>query len=1065
MKRIIIKWYKWRINENFLKVSLISLLFSAFFMQAYAGNGINDNLNYIQGIKVTGVVTDSDNLPIPGVSIIEKGTMNGTVSDFDGKYVITVSSSEAVLVFSFIGYNTEEAIVGSRSVVDMLLLEDVKSLEEVVVVGYGVQKKSDVTGAMINVDSEELNQRPVANAFEALQGKAAGVDITSSERPGELGSIRIRGVRSLSASSDPLYVVDGVPLMSSSAIETINPKDIESIDVLKDASATAIYGSRGANGVIIVTTKKGKDGEFSLNYSGTVTLENVVDKNPSMSASDYITWRRWAYYFTNPDYYPRGDEPTYENDKAIFYTGLEDETAWANIQKGWGDDGSWDGSKVTNTDWTKYVTRTGISQVHTLSASGGTEKMQAYGSFGYLDQKGTQIGQAYKRYNANLSLDITPKTWFKMGGSINASMSDQDYGMSTTGSGSSSSANSILAAAKKIYNYALPYDSVGEVILNPGGEENVYTVIGEEDLSENQRQMFRAIGSFYGVVNIGDIIKPLEGLNYRVNFGPDYRFYRKGVYINDESVVRTSYGTSYASLSNQRDFSWTLDNIITYNKEFGIHSLGLTLLQTASSWNIESSSMSGENIPKPSYLWNAFDELDITDSDYSASMGSDLTERTLTSYMARANYSLNEKYLLTVSGRYDGASQLSEGHKWAFFPSAALGWRISQEDFMASVTWVDQLKLRFGAGTTGSSSVDPYSTLGNVSSLYVPFGGESNALAYVVNEPNYNIYNALANDDLTWERTTQYNLGIDFSIVGGRIGGAFDVYKSYTNDVIMETTIPIPTGYNSTYANVGKTKNMGFDITINTVNIDRGDFQWSSGLNAAWQKDEIVELAYGKNDMIDNNWFIGQSLSVYYDVAADGIWQEEDADEMAAFNENGHDFEVGQTKPIDQNGDYKIDDEDRVVLGHKLPRWTLGFNNTFNYKDFELGVVIYGRLGYMTSTGGQYQGGRYNQTELDYWTPDNTDAQYQRPEYSEAGGDAYYALLGYMSGSYIKLRNISLGYYLPKKYTERLNIQSLKIFAQAKNLGMIYSAIDFTDMDTGSSYFNRGFTFGVDVSF
>ncbi len=1070
------KWFKWRLYNK--KSFLISKLLIAFLSMAFsplqaATEGLTSegaketySLSKLEEFKITGTVYDADKIPMAGVNILEKGTMNGVITDLDGHYSITVGSANAVLVFSFIGYIDENITIGNQRSVDITLIEDIQALDEVVVVGYGVQKKTDVTGAMISVDAEALNERPVSNAFEALQGRAAGVDITNSDRPGELGSITIRGVRSLTASSDPLYVVDGVPLMSESAIETLNPRDIESIDILKDASATAIYGSRGANGVIIVTTKKGKAGQYSLNYSGTVTFENIVDVNPSMNASDYITWRRWAYYNSDPENYPRGDEPNYDIDKEIFYDsyGADGGYAWANIEKGW-ENGTWDGSKVTSTDFTDYVTRTGVTQVHTLSASGGTDKMSTYGSFGYLDQTGTQVGQAYTRYNANLTVDITPKDWLKMGGSINASWSEQDYGMSTTGASSGSAAGSIYKAAKNIYQFAVPYDSTGERIIYPGGYQNVYTVIGEEELSTHERQMFRAIGSFHGILDFGEIFRPLEGLNYRVNFGPDFRNWREGVYIDGESVVRLG-GTSYARLKNRRDFSWTLDNIITYNKEYGIHSFGLTLLQTASKWNYESSSMSAENIPKASYLWNQFSSVDITDSDYSATMSSGINDRQLTSYMARVNYTLLSKYLLTASGRYDGASQLAEGHKWAFFPSLAVGWRINQEDFLSTVNWIDQLKLRLGMGTTGNSSVSPYGTLSDLQDFYVPFGGSDNVQGYAVNEPNYtSSLNYLPNEDLSWEKTTQYNIGIDFAVFRGRIGGTIDIYRSFTNDLIMNMTIPTVTGYKYTNANVGQTSNKGIDITINTINIQAKDFQWASSINTAWQKDQIEKLAYGKNDMVDNEWFIGEALNVQYNVDADGLWQEEDAEEMAQFNENGHDFEVGMVKPIDQNGDYTIDDDDRIVLGNSNPRITFGFNNTFTYKGVELNIAMYGRFKYLYSTKGQYQGGIYNQSQLDYWTPDNTDAEYQKPIYSQSGGDAYYSLIGYKDGSYLKLRNVSLGYNLPSKITDRLKIQNLKIYAQGKNLGMIYSAISFMDMDTRTSTYNRGFTFGVDVTF
>ena len=381
---------------------------------------VSSTIAMAQG-KVTGKIVDAAGEPVIGASVVVKGTNVGTVTDVNGSFALASVPKEATLVVSYVGYRTQTIAVGGKSAFDVTLEEDKQLLDEVVVVGYGVQRKSDVTGALTRVGEKELNAKPVSNAFEALQGKAAGVDITSSERPGTVGSIKIRGTRSLNASSAPLYVVDGVPLQAG-GIETLNPRDIESIDILKDASSTAIYGSRGANGVVLVTTKRGQEGKMQLSYSGSFTFEKIVDKSPAMNASDYITWRRWAYYNSAPDKYTPGDQPTQEQDKS-FFSG--DEVALANVMKGW-EGGSWDGSKVTDTDWTDFVTQTGVTQEHTLSARGGSKNVSGFVSFGYLKNKGTQKGQQYDRYNFTASADVQATPWFKAGGSINASYAKQD---------------------------------------------------------------------------------------------------------------------------------------------------------------------------------------------------------------------------------------------------------------------------------------------------------------------------------------------------------------------------------------------------------------------------------------------------------------------------------------------------------------------------------------------------------------------------------------------------------------------------------------------------------------
>lgn len=1033
----------------FIQWLFLTVLFSLVTMSGYA-----------QSKTVTGKIIDSTGEPVIGASVLVKGTTNGVISDIDGNFSIQGVANDAVLQISFVGYKAQDISVAGKTRIDVTLVEDTEMLDEVVVVGYGVQKKSDVTGALASVSSEELNTKPVSNAFEALQGKAAGVDITSSQRPGELGDIRIRGNRSLNASNSPLYVVDGVPL-NSGGIETINPRDIESIDILKDASSTAIYGSRGANGVILITTKRGKTGALTLNYSGSVTIENLVDKSPAMSASDYITWRRWAYYNANPSTNPMGNQPDYDRDQDYF---SGDAAALANVNKGWVN-GTWDGSKVTDTDWGGMVTQTGITHEHTLSASGGTENMQGFFSFGYLNNEGTQKGQEYERYNMAMSVDLQAKPWFKMGGSINAAWSVQDYGYSRTGQSSKSGPTDIYGAAKAIPRYTVPYDENGDIILNPGGSvTNVYTVVDEWTKSNDNRQTFRALGSFYAQVDFGKIWEPLDGLSYKFAFGPDFRHYRKGIFIDSSSAVRAG-GSNYASWASERHFSWTLDNMIMYNKTFGEHSIGVTLLQSASKYNMESGSMSEQNVLIPEFLWNNMGLIDITNTKYAASMGTGLSESQLASYMARVNYSFKDRYLLTVSGRYDGSSVLADGNKWDFFPSAALGWRIDQEDFMSDISWINQLKLRFGMGTTGNAAVDPYGTLGVIGAYWMPFS-TGNSMIFVTNEPYYSSSsNLMANKNLSWEKTTQFNYGIDFSFLNGRIGGSMDIYHSRTSDLLMRMTIPSLSGYPAMMANIGQTKNFGVDMTLNFVPVRTKDFEWASDLNLAYQKDEIVELSNGKVDDVSNAWFIGESISVHYGIASDGLWQESDAAEMEKFNANGHEFEPGKVKPVDQNGDYVIDDKDRVILGNKNPRWTMGWSNTFSYKGFDLSIELYGRFKYMISTGGEGQYGMYNQREIDYWTPDNTDAEWQKPIYSTAGGDEYSSLLGFKEASFIKVRNISLGYNFNKNICNKLGIGSLKIYAQGKNLGDLFSTVDFMDLDLGTTYYNRGFTFGLQVGF
>ena len=1010
--------------------------------------------------KVQGKVVDATGEPVIGASVVVKGSSTGTVTDLDGNFTLNNVPGDSKLEVSYIGFRTQTLAPGSN--LNITLEEDKQLLDEVVVVGYGVQRKSDVTGALTRVGEKELNMKPVSNAFEALQGKAAGVDITSNERPGEIGNILIRGRRSLNASSAPLYVVDGIPLQSG-GIETLNPRDIESIDILKDASSTAIYGSRGANGVVLITTKRGQEGKTQLSYNGTVTFQKIIDKSPSMSASDYITWRRWAKYNSDPSKFTPGDQPTYVQDHDYF---SDDEVAWANVEKGWDENHQiWDGSKVTDTDWTDFVTRTGVTHEHNISARGGAKNVAGGVSFGYLNNKGTQKGQGYERYTLSATADIQAKPWFKAGGSFNASYSEQKYGFSRLGQSSNSGPTDIYGAAKSILRYALPYDGLGRIIDYPGGPTaNTYTIMDEWNKSTDNRQTFRALGSFYGQIDFDKIWEPLQGLQYKIQYGPDFQFYRRGYFIDKSSAARGG-GNNLANRSDRRTFAWTLDNMILFNKEFGEHNLGFTFLQSASKRNVEESGMGSERIPLPSFLWNNMGSVDISNKDNKASMSTGLIENTLASYMARVNYSFRDRYLLTASARWDGSSVLAEGNKWDFFPSMALGWRMEQEDFLKDVSWIDQLKVRMGVGVTGNSAVDSYGTLGVISSYWMPFS-TGNSQILVTNEPYYSSgSNLMPNKNLKWEKTTQWNFGVDFSFLKGRIGGTLDLYTSTTKDLLMRMAVPSLSGYPAMMANIGKTSNKGLELTLNLIPVMTKDFTWNSNFNFAWQKDKIEELSNGKVDDVANGWFIGESIAIHYGYDNAGIWQESDAEEMAKFNANGENFTAGCVRPVDQNGDYKIDGEDRVILGNQNPRVTMGWSNTFSWKGLELTIELQGRFKYMVSTGGEGQFGMYQQREIDYWRPDNTGAEWQKPVYSTAGGDKYSGLLGFKNASYIKIRNLSLGYNLCKNLCNKLGISAAKVYIQGKNLGMLYSSVDFMDLDTGWTYYNRGFTMGLSVDF
>jgi len=1011
---------------------------------------------FAQTLTTKGKVVDPKGEPIIGASVIQQGsTTNGVVTDLDGTFSISVPAS-SMLEVSCIGYVTKVVAPSANLVVT--LDEDNLFLEEAVAVGYGVMKKSDVTGALVSVNAEELTSRPTNNVLEAMQGKAAGVDIRTNERPGEVGDVYIRGQRSIKASSAPLYVVDGIP-MQSGALESLNPNDIETIDILKDASATAIYGSRGANGVVLVTTKKGSSDKLTISYSGSVSVDDIVTKTKYMTADEYITWRRTAYYNADPVNNPSPNSPTYENDFNIFGGG-SDPYAWANIEKGWSSDHStWVGG-VPTTDWFDLILKTAITHEHTVSASGGTDKARTYLSFGYLNNQGTIKGQGYERYTLKSNSDFKPYDWLSFGANITTTYSFQNYGLSSAGNTQGGTKSDAYYVAAEGLPYAVPFDENGERIEYPGGDSRIKNVYGEWDLQKDERKTLRAMASLYGQIDLGEIYAPLEGLSYRINFGPDFRYYDRGLFVDAASFNRN--GSNYALRNNQKTFSWTLDNIINYNREFGKHAVSVTLLHSADAYQLTTMSMDADGTPLPSALWNNMGSVSSL-----RSFGTSLTEKQMESYMARVNYSFNDRYMLTASVRRDGASQLAEGHKWATFPSVALGWRIDRENFMQNVSWIDQLKLRAGYGVTGNAAIDPYQTKGSIVGMFYPFGSNITSGYTLYDSMAYDSAArslAMANEDLTWEKTTQYNVGVDFSILDGRVSGVFDIYKSYTDGLLMQQSIPSLIGYTTTYNNIGKTENFGYDITLNLVPVRTKDWEWSLDINAAYTKNKITELTNGKEDDIVNGWFIGQPIGVVYSYECAGIWQEEDRAEMEKYTSN--DFEVGMARPVDQNGDYKIDaNNDRVVLGSTMPKWTMGINTAVSYKNWTLSAQLYGRFGFIDTGDAPWVGGRYNVRSYDYWTPENTDAKYVKPIFSEAGADIYYQIVDISDRSYLKIRNVALSYTFPAATLKNWGIGSLKLYLQAKNLGSIFNGSEARDMDTGLAYYNRGFTFGANITF
>ena len=530
------------------------------------------------------------------------------------------------------------------------------------------------------------------------------------------------------------------------------------------------------------------------------------------------------------------------------YTSTGENLSWANILKGWGlsydqwvagaTSTNWDGSKVISTDWTQFTDRIGVSQEHTLSASGGTDKMNAYVSIGYLKNTGTNIGQDYSRYTVRTNVDVNPVKWFKMGGSLTARFSDQEYGIDNGNSRAGSIPSSLHGKGRNIFTYALPYDSKGNRVPYPGGDSTIPTVIDEVGNSVVTNLRYDVSASFYAQFDLGEMWAPLKGLTFRSTFGPQLRFAQGYRYLGIESTNRMELASDYVSSNASKNFDWVLDNTINYNRVFGNHAVGVTLLQEAmSNMSTQLYTMAGTNVFMGwQQKWWGINSKTYTQS--SEPSFNSLTETQMASYMARVNYAYKDKYIATVTYRYDGASQLDDGHKWHGFPSVSLAWRLDKESFMRNVTWVDQLKLRAGWGMTGNYSVGAYATKDVLTSSVAVSGNQGQTVYYVPS--------TFANKEITWETTQQYNVGVDFSLLKGRISGVIDLFQMYTDGLIFNVSLPSVSGFSSTKDNVGKTQNHGFDFTLNTVNINSHDFSWRSTLNLSYVKDKIIELQSGK---------------------------------------------------------------------------------------------------------------------------------------------------------------------------------------------------------------------------
>jgi TonB-linked SusC/RagA family outer membrane protein len=1003
--------------------------------------------------SVTGKITSSeDGQGIPGVSVVVKGTSQGTTSDASGNYKISVPA-KGTLLFSAVGFGSESVLVGTKTVIDLKMNVDVQSLNEVVVVGYGTQKKSQTTGAISSVSAKQIAEMPITSLGQAMQGRVAGVDVSQSgSKPGAVPKILIRGRRSFNAGNDPLYVVDGIPL--SAGYEDLNPSDIQSMEVLKDATATAIYGARGANGVVLVTTKRGGvKGKTVVTFDTYAGVSTPLDKIQLFNGTEFAEYVREAYRATN-NYKDAAGNPV--------PSGVVDAVADAKIAVLGGDPAVAKGLAAgTNTNYQDLILKNGIMQNHSIGVQGGNDKTQFYISGGYFQDKGITEGLDYTRMSLRANIDHNINNYLKVGLS--------SYMMYSLRNGENLNPYSFTIQQNPL---GRPFDDNGNLIFSPTNDALLTNPLAEivPGAQVDNTKRYRIFNSVYAEVKV------LEGLKYRVNFGPDFTISRFGRFIGGATNAR-KLGEPQASTANNVGFNWTLENVVTYNKTFDKkHNLGVTLLQSIQRDNFERYSTDVQGVPAETQQF-----FNLGNAGSVLGVGSFLSEWTINSYMARVNYDFNDKYLITATLRRDGSSRFGENTKYGNFPGIALGWNVSNEPFMKQLAWVDLLKLRVGWGKVGNQGVAPYQTQGLLGRTAYAWGNTA-AFGY---RPN-----TIGNPDLKWETSATSNVGLDFSFLRGKIQGSIELYETNTTDLLLSDQLPGSTGFNAVTRNVGQTRNRGIELGFTTVNLDtEGGFKWTTDFTFTKNQEEIVSLYNGAVDDLGNRWFIGQPLNSYFDFKKVGIWQLNEKEEAAKFypgdKANPLGPGVGQVKVQDTNGDGAITAADRVLLGSDIPDFSAGFTTRFTYKGFDLSAFLFGRFGNMIVSGFHQNNnalaGRYQQIKVDYWTPNNPTNEFPRP-FSTQEFPQYNTTLIYFDGSFVKIRNINFGYTFPQKIAKKLGMESLRVFTSIQQPKIWseyrskYNGIDpeatITSSGTGITAVNSGVTpatsittFGLNIRF
>lgn len=960
--------------------------------------------------KISGTVTDVDKNPLPGVSVVCKSTSQGTVTNLDGKYTIEINKGNT-LTFSLIGMQTQDIKIANQSIINVIMHESTIELDEVVAIGYGTAKKSDLTSSIISVKPDELKNVKVGSAADALQGLATGVLISKgSFKPGGSSNIIIRGNGSFGnggASTTPLYIIDGV--MSNAGLDVIAPSDIESIEVLKDAASTAIYGSRASNGIILVTTKKGKTGKASITFNTNIGIQNLINKQKVLNASQF---------------------------KEILDAATDNTYLWDKEEQRMFDEGR-------STDWQDLITQSGVYQNYNLGITGGSEKTTYYLGLDWVDQEGIIKNTGYQKGNIRFNLDSKLNNWLTMGAkfnvirsSTNSSNTDGVAGMNSLDQGTMGSAIASKPSAPIFNEDGTYYDNL---LLRPNP-------VAAVTYFKNNFTQTRINASFNLEAEI------LKNLKLRTENGTEYINNQSNVF-QDSRMTGIYKNVNISDRENGEQFYLQTENTLTYQLNKGIHRLTAVGGFSASifNWTMMSAQvLNASNITQNDNLGTGTPK----------SINSDKVKSTLASFFGRVNYSLADKYLLTVTLRADGSSRFAKGHKWGYFPSGGLAWRINQEDFLKDVNFLDNLKLRTSYGIVGNQEISSYQSMAQVdatSSRYTDyvFGG---TLA------NGSRTSILAQPDLTWEKSRQFDLGLDFAFFKNRLSGSIDGYYKYTYDLLYNVPLPLESGYRTALVNVGAMKNRGIELTLNSVNIDTKDFTWQTSLNYSFNKNEIDKL-YNDLERV-GNYFVGQSINVIYTKRFGGIWQSDEAEIAKIYN-----AEPGDYKIIDRNRNNIIDDDDRDFVGQTTPQFFGSFSNTFKSHGFDLtifltyagGHKIYNPFAYLDS----YSPSANMSPDYyhNYWTPERPSNKY--PRLGSTNSQLYETDGMYQKGDYIRLKNLELGYTLPRNIANKVYASNIRVYASVQNL---VTFTKYTGFDVETSNANpypacRVFMGGLTVNF